>query len=440
MKATHIDIAGRRYVTGLWWHPVEKNGKQRFFAKDLAVEAPELNAMASLPNPPQVGVATIEPIRGNKHFPKAFSLAGTVKNALSESHDGQGGISVNLRMPLPGKSNLYWCLCVSGGIIPPDGDFVGSEEGSRQVFLQNDEENQGVEWTRRFETDSVTEASEFLTKTLATEASKEIPKIQRIERPPYHMYAAVALILLIIAGYFGFKLYKDLRDQAYLKELQERARQHKKGPIKSDLDNWVPPDPYKLFPRRWNNEPSPNALMAQCYEAASKLTLSNSGWNIHQLSCKDSGMEVRYRITSYGSYLSLPAGARQEPDKAKLQFSFRTYPFRTAKRPPENELAGLAKTISTIYEIAKKFNAKAKVKLKKPVTKAFKGPKGPVAIRAPYREGSFQISNIGLPACFMRSGFVLDAEKLAGIVISSIDYNAKNHEWSIGGEYYAALQ
>ncbi len=439
MKATHIEIAGRRYAAGLWWHPVDKSGKQRALARDLAKEDSELNAMAVLTNPPQVGVAAIESVRGKKHLPKVSSLAGAVKNALEAVSKG-GNISANLRMPLPGKPNQSWCLCVSDGVILPEGDFVGTEEECGRVFIQNEKENSGIEWTQRFEADSETEAYAFLEKLFAETVPKNIPKIQRIERPPYLLYTVLVLVVLLIAGYFGFKLYRDLKNQAYLQELRERANKHKKGPVRSNLDNWTPPDPYKLFPRVWNNEPASNAVLSQCYDAASKLTLSNSGWEIHQLRCKDSGMEVSYRITSYGSYLSLPTGARQQPDKAKLQFSFRDYPFKLPVRTPETDLEGVSKTIGTIYEIAKKYNAKVKVQLKKQATKAIKGPKGPVTVRAPYREGVFQISKIGLPACFMRSGFGLNAEILPGIVISSVDYDAKNHEWSIGGEYYAALQ
>lgn len=430
MKGTVVEIRGRQFIVGLWWHPVDKNGNQRAVAREVAREEfGQFNAMVSLASPPQVGITNMATQRRKKKLPKILSLACALKMVLeNRAKDDGEPVSALMRMPFDG---VQWCFCVSNGHIVPNGDFAGAPGDVDRVFEQNMDEG---DYNVSLYLESEAETLEKLEELLSEIDLKTVPRIRLIQRPPHLMYAAFIALALIAAGYSGFSFYRDWRNEAERQRLRERLEAQRQQAKQRKTSDWTPPPVERIFPPVWEAEPAANAVLAQCYRVAASLPVIDSGWDLNRVVCTKQAMELRYKITGHGSYLRPPRDAFQRPDHAKMHFSFRTIPLEVPPPRKAEALHDVATTVGVLYELAKLYMARVSVSLHKQGAKAVKGPDGPVAMRAPFREGSFEFSDVGLP-----SYLLLTDIDLPGLVISSVGYDAIKKTWHIGGNFYASL-
>jgi hypothetical protein len=428
MKSHILEISGLKFVLGLWWHPVDRNGRQRAFAKDLALESikdgKRLNAMVQIAAPAQVGVTVMT---GRKKLPKAYSLASVVMQVLEKKHPN-ARINALIRLPLSG--GLEWCCCIIDGVFVPDGDFVGTVNEVESVYEQNTAESN--DWLLHVVLDSEDEALEELEKLIFGLDLKSVSKLELIKRPPFLIYSAIGLILFIILANIGIGQYKKWRDARELAQIQEQMRQHKKKKVVvKDL-----PDVVELFPPHWNNYPAPQAVLSNCYASTASRYLYSVGWALTSVQCSGAVAEFRYEITRHGSYLRLPDGTRQRPDEAKMQVSFQRLNLQgLSTRPQEDQLLSLSRIVGTLYELAKSYHTNISVSLTKQGARTVKGPDGPVEILAPYREGAFSFSS-GLAHELITSGLL----SMPGLVVTSVEYLVSGNVWKISGKYYAQLQ
>ncbi|EED7772949.1 type 4b pilus protein PilO2, partial [Salmonella enterica subsp. houtenae] len=296
-----IDHEKVHYVAGLNWQVIEPQSAGRS-RKQAKAEGAEHYLVWRQPDRVLLGMTVLSAVQEVRDRQAYRSLALHVLPLLPE--DGYAVI--------PLSETSLWFVATLGGQLSPLSDIVGSTEQIKKAidvfvtmnplpaagwqiiapdgFLQGE-----------------TQPPPALTDWLSRDKTRRTPRLS-----PTSVKAAaglwIALLVLLIAGHFGWQYLQERRENAEIAAAQA-ALAAKRAAAKSGSQ-----------PRPWASQPRFNTVLRTCHNHWKTLPLSIAGWTFAQAQCSPAGsLSANYALPEGGTvadfarrlpywYPGIPAG------------------------------------------------------------------------------------------------------------------------------------
>ena len=278
-----IDHEKVHYVAGLNWQVIEPQSAGRS-RKQAKAEGADHYLVWRQPDTVLLGMTVLSAFQETRDRQAYRSLALHVLPLLPEN-----GYAV---IPLSGKS--LWFVATLGGQLSPLSDIVGSAEQIQKaidVFVtMNPLPTAG--WQVIAPDGFVqgeTQPPPALTDWLSRDRTRRTPRLS-----PTSVKAAaglwIALLVLLIAGHFGWQYLQARRENAEIAAAQA-ALAAKRAAAKSDG-----------LARPWASLPRFNTVLRTCHNHWKTLPLSIAGWTFAQAQCSSAGnLSVHYALPEGGT-------------------------------------------------------------------------------------------------------------------------------------------
>ncbi|EBY5691805.1 hypothetical protein D5C20_19350 [Salmonella enterica subsp. enterica serovar Enteritidis] len=278
-----IDHEKVHYVAGLNWQVIEPQSARRS-RKQAKAEGAEHYLVWRQPDTVLLGMTVLSAFQETRDRQAYRSLALHVLPLLPEN-----GYAV-----IPLSETALWFVATLGGQLSPLSDIVGSAEQIKKaidVFVtMNPLPTSG--WQVIAPDGFVQEETQpppALTDWLSREKTRKTPRLS-----PTSVKAAaglwIALLVLLIAGHFGWQYLQERRENAEIAAAQA-ALAAKRAAASSDSQA-----------RPWASQPRFNTVLRTCHNHWKTLPLSIAGWTFAQAQCSPAGsLSANYALPEGGT-------------------------------------------------------------------------------------------------------------------------------------------
>lgn len=293
-EARIVEINGKKYCAGLWWHQIVNPSQAKKELRELAKEhqmnlATLYEGMSML-----VGFANVHASQ-RKLFAGSWCLASILMHKI-ELQSWLGAFDLE-------DGNVV-LVGVSEGRIVPGLDLVTDFEDARRIIEESGRYNQ---WDRLFITDSrlrmlyedadyQLEFDERGLKDILTE--KKWPSSFRM-RPatggidPKVMAGGMA-VLALGAAWYGWSYYQDMVAEAQLLNQQAQLAQLQQNKKAKEVAEATKLVNERALKPTWPAEPAAQDLLAACRNAALSMPVSVAGWKLEMIECNARSAAGRY--------------------------------------------------------------------------------------------------------------------------------------------------
>lgn len=290
MNSTFELDKSKTFVSGLFWQPLSGSPSDRSKeTKRLAVELKFDLAVWRTTTAPQVGLGSTSD--GVKQG--LLSAAAMISKTL----EIESGVRDFLcATEVPGGRWLY--VAQREGVILPDGDMIGGEDGIRSRLLNDLSLG---EWSLVYapehwgvQSSIEREFADFLPKKSGKNDYKKWWAMRPVDRwsslrsnPRKIVAPAIILALLVGGGMYAYKTWQNKKaaEAARIAEMQAAA-------------NGTPIRPIE---HPWKNQPSARAYLKSCMTAMGQVkSLWPGNWTPQTVTCANGSLTVQWKRQEYG--------------------------------------------------------------------------------------------------------------------------------------------
>jgi hypothetical protein len=427
-------INNKEWAVGFWWQMQENSARKHLHALNSDLSEGEYKNNIYVCQhivQKQVGVSYVE---NPKDAANTHSLAALMANVYRDNK--------NVLFLYAFDDGTAWMFVLKDGMILPQGDQYGDYADVKREY---DDLIQADVWNISKETSGTEESLEDINQHIKMQ-NKKIPKthifcsnffsdeiLTYISAHPFVILAGLATIIVVIGLIIGISNYfQSQKRQARLEKIEQKRKEIFKNkeepPSLSEVRQ-------KYFPPEWTQEPSPVAVVEQCYNRIKKKPYYIKGWKISATKCLPEKLQVTRKWTNNAAFTELPRNA-EFGDSPKTIHIVHLFNLKDVQQ--KDDLLPKKVLEANFYELAKQIEANLKLSWTLPQPKNTKKRHNkysdiPSEISSPYLYGEFNLDNVS--PNFLNDPSILS--EFPGLIIKSLKHE---EEWKITGVVYAQKQ